>query len=814
MNANKQSNVLFQRLERAAVLCEMTGAFVSSGRGTSIPSFRESILLVLAGLALLSIGSPVLAAVGSSKSMEELIVTSRKRDETLSDVPVTLTAFSKDDIYSLGIRNLEDISDQTPGLFFTNQGDQRGGRSESVIRFRGMSINDISPVRQLATVFEDGVFVSAGLAAISMEDIERVEVIKGPQSAYFGRSTFGGAVNFITRQPSTTEFGAQVHLRAAEDSDYDASLSLDIPLIKDKLAARFSGRYYTTDGRYTSAADGGALGEEETKSAALAIFATPTDNLSLKFRAFYGEDDDGLPPTFAVGPDYYNCGPFFTGGKRFICGDVPVVDAVSLNTTLDGTAYDVFVNNSKNSPTIAGSPQPMDHRGMSRDSLRLSLAGDWGIGDSPYTIGFIAGYNSTEQMRMTDTDHTGSEVWVESNFQDIDDLTLETTVSFDNGGRFQWLLGVNYFDLDYRAPTGATVGWLFPNSFAPNGFFFDQTVSTTKVETTGLFGSISYDITDTVNLSLEGRYQIDDISEDAPGVSLSEDFKNFLPRVILQWQPLEGSNYYVTIARGNMPGNFNGNIVQFNDLQRQEILDQSGATEFVDEAELTNFELGLKQSFFDGIAYIAIAAYYSKWTNQQSRGNAVITDPTTPAGFRTVPVVTGDAKSDLWGLEFETILRLDDHWTVRGAYNWAASEVQRFECLLCERVLGTADVSGNDLPRFPEHSGSIGVEYADDLVGDWSWFARGDTIYTGSAWSEFMNLAESSDFWVFNLRGGVELSEWRLEAFVTNVFDDDNYRTIARSADFAKGTFDITDFVVNVSPANPRQVGARVSWRF
>lgn len=774
-------------------------------------------LSAAAGLTALLLGAESNAqsamVIDDSERVEEVVVTARKRDEALSEVPVAVTSFSESNITSIGLRNLEDISVFTPGLHFSKQGDQLGGRSETVVRFRGMSINDISPVRQLASVFEDGIFVSGGAASISLDDVERVEVIKGPQSAYFGRSTFGGAVNFITKKPSLTEMGGEARLTLAENNEYDGSIALEVPLIAEKLAARVTGRVYSTDGAFRSAVDGHELGAEKTKSVALTLLAAPHEDLELKVRYFHSEDDDGLSPTFALGPPYYNCGPFFEGGKRFICGEVPVVRDIELNSRLVGTARDVFINNSVGSPTIASSPLPMDHLGLAREVSRLSFAGDWSIGDTPYTVSMAAAKNSMKQMRMTDTDHTGQMVWVESNFQDSEDSAVELRLAY-SGARMSWMAGVSSFSLDHRAPTGATVGWLFPNSFAPDGFFFDQTVSLTQVETLGFFGSFNYSITDTVNISVEGRYQEDKISETAPLVSLSKSFTNFLPRLILQWRPGDDTNLYLTYAEGNMPGNFNGNILQFDETQRQQIFAQTGATEFIDEGQLENFEIGLKQFFNDRRVFVAAAAYYMEWMNQQNRTFAIVDDPASPVGFRNVPIVVSTAQTNLWGLELESTWSITDKWRISAAYNWAASEIQKFICQLCVSVLGTTDVSGNKLARFPEHSGVLSVDYQDHLVGGWDWFARSDAIYTGNAWEEVFNLAESPEYWVVNLRTGVESRNWRLEAFVLNAFDDHHYTGIARSADFTKGNFDISDYVAVVTPGQPRQFGVRALWRF
>ncbi len=777
-------------------------------------SFRTKYGLLIAG-CLTAFGAPGGAALaqdaGANEGIEEIVVTARKRGESLLEAPITITSFSSNDIEKIGMRDLEDIAAYAPGLYYTEQGNVRGGRYTSVVRFRGMDINDVSPVRQLASVFIDGVYVAGGVTAISTDDVERVEVIKGPQSAYFGRSTFGGAVNFITRDPSTTESAGTVKLRLAEDDDYEVSGSVDIPLIEEKLAARVTGRYYTAGGRWESAADGGRLGEQETTSVGFSVVATPNDNLRVRFRGNYAEDEDGLSPTFALDGSYHNCGPFGAGTVSYICGELPYVGDIPLNTPLTGTPRDVFVNNIFDSPAVAADPV-LDHTGMERDALRMSLTADWDIGDTPYTASLLLGYNSIEQRRLNDLDHTGENVWLESNFQDIEDRTLEATLSYEKD-RLTWLVGANYFNMEYAAPVGQSIGWLYPQPFLPNGFFFDQAIGENDVTTIGLFGAVSYALTDTVNVSVEARYQEDEIEETA-GTVLSETFTNFLPRVILQWQPTDQTNLYFTYAKGNKPGNFNNNVVGLNETQRQQVQEQTGATEFVDEGELDNYEVGIKQSFLDGRAFVSAAVYFMQWSNQQTQTTAVVDDPTSPVGFRTIPVIIVAGETDLWGLELEGNWAISERWSARGTFNWAASEYQVFECQFCARVTGTADMSGNETPRYPEFSGSLGLEYVAPARNGSEWYARADLVYTGSTWTEAFNLAETEAYWTANARVGIDSMDWRFELFVNNVFDEEAYRGAARFTDFTTGTFDLSRFVTTVTPLEPRQFGVQITRRF
>ncbi len=147
--------------------------------------------------------------------LEEITVTARKTEERLLDAPLSITAFSAADIEKKGFASLEDVARSAPGVQYSQQGGQIPGRYTSAIRFRGMNVNSDSPSLQLGSLFVDGIYVLGGTQSIPYDDVERIEVIKGPQSATYGRSTFGGAINYITRTPSLTEYSGQLNASGA-----------------------------------------------------------------------------------------------------------------------------------------------------------------------------------------------------------------------------------------------------------------------------------------------------------------------------------------------------------------------------------------------------------------------------------------------------------------------------------------------------------------------------------------------------------------------------------------------------------------------
>jgi len=163
--------------------------------------------------------------------LEEIIVTARKREESLQDIPIAITAISRSDIEEAAITGLEDISSLASGFYFFNQGQTQPGRYNTQLRFRGLNQAQFSPSFETGALFIDGVYVLNGGTSLSLQDIERVEVIKGPQAAYFGRNTFGGAVNFITRDPSLEKFSGNVSASATHRSNFEVTTFLEGPLI-------------------------------------------------------------------------------------------------------------------------------------------------------------------------------------------------------------------------------------------------------------------------------------------------------------------------------------------------------------------------------------------------------------------------------------------------------------------------------------------------------------------------------------------------------------------------------------------------------
>ncbi|MDH3621600.1 MAG: TonB-dependent receptor [Gammaproteobacteria bacterium] len=597
--------------------------------------------------------------------IEEITVTARKREESLQEVPVAITAFGKEDIRQLDLRQLENVSDLTPGFEFKNQGNQQPGRYNTQLKFRGLTTAQFSPSFATGALFIDGIYVLNGGTSLSLMDIERVEVIKGPQAAYFGRNTFGGAVNLITRDPNAEYWTGEVGVATSDRSNNELSVFVEGPIVTDKFAVSFGARMYDKKGHYTST-DGGRLGNEETVSYNLAAKWMPTESLDIKFRYGYSEDDDGAPAQgFVSGILNDNCtgrtidspeGP--ANPVRYICGAVPDVNSAFLepgttiiggNTILPTGAVanlpgfpgldEAFADPTTN---VAGVPN-LTRIGMKRETERLSLAVDYDIGD--YSIGFVYGQNEQNMNAIRDFDNNDRINWFSRDPQAMEDQSVELRVSGPQDGRFRWLAGVNAYQQEFTSSGGG--GDASTSCFSTSGpltddastcipgftLFFPNSLQTTdEADVLGIFAAVDFDISDQITLILEGRYQQDELTKGAglitPGAPILKDsFDKFLPRLIGRWQPNDDTNLFLSYSVGQIAGDFNTFFINADQRERDQYLAaEPTIAESTPAEELTAFEFGWKQVWLDGRVQTNLAIYSQEWTGIKGRSSVQVNE--------------------------------------------------------------------------------------------------------------------------------------------------------------------------------------------
>jgi len=756
-------------------------------------TFNNTLKAFLVGGVIAAFPMPEAAAQGKGK-LEEVVVTARKRDESLLDVPLAITAFTAGDIERLALKELPDLVEFTPGFHYAEHSVGRGGRFNRRLIFRGMNPRTDRQTRQGATVFIDGAPM-LGSEIGSTDNYERIEIIKGPQSAYFGRSTFSGAINVVTKTPSG-EWGGKVSAEAARFGTTDFRAQIEGPLIADKLSFRFSGSQADTDGEYQNGANPAQrLGAESTTDFSLSLFATPTENFRAKLRMHYWTDDDG--PSIGISlarPDYpslYNCSPggVASGDGTWICGKVPYVgaSAVAVDATLTPQLISEYYNPTILSKYIIDVPYGF---GLERHAQEVSLNLDYEFANG-MTLTSITAAHENEYASFEDIDRrpTAGELGTLFGFPasadsyqmtltDLKDFSTELRLSSSDENSLRWMVGVSYSEMDYKLVSYSRLSGFPPN---PN-----QAILTHDPETTAFFGSIGWDINDQFTLSVEARQQSDKVIEGTLGnPPLSETFDTFLPRVILDYKPNEDTTFYVTYAEGSNPGQFNAGLLGRTQAELAQIAAAGGGGIAVQEEELSNIEFGVKTRFWDDRAQISASVYFSDWSAIVAPELIPITN--AAGAPEIVQVNSNGGTADLSGLEVEGAVLLGENFTLEGTYSLTKSEIKDFESPDALSLLGDRTIDGldNSFSRYPENSGTLSGTYQGQLAGDYGWYIRGDIIYRGSTWMTNANVTETGDATTVNLKLGLERNNWRVEAFGNNVFKEEGYTNLQRLLDLS-----------------------------
>jgi len=783
----------------------------------------HKLTLLSITIALVSFALPVnVYAQDGALVIEEIIVTSRKREETLMSAPVTVTAFGSKEIAEMALDELPDLVNFTPGFHYSEHSVGKGGRFNRRLIFRGMNPRTDRQTRQGATVFIDGAPI-LGSEIGSTDNYERIEIIKGPQSAYFGRSTFSGAINAVTKNPGD-EWKSRISVEAAKFGTTDISGQIEGP-ISDTLSMRLSARKYDTDGEFDNAGEPGTtLGEESTTDVSLSLFAQPSDNLSIKVRLHSWVDDDGPSVGVFVArtehPELFTCNPNggTVAGGKWLCGDVPFLGApVGMDTIITPVLQSKYFS----SAMIASYDrmfQPKHAMGLERHAKEASLVIDYEM-DNGMTLSFLTAAHENEYSSFEDFDRrvTAGKLGNYLGFMasaDTYNMTLtqnkdsssEIRLTSAADSQINWMVGASYTSIEARL-AGYSVLW--GGSPKPA-----QSISTFDPETRAVFASVSYDINDTLSLSLEARKQEDKVIEGTLGNEpLQNTFSSTTPRVILDYKPREGLTYYAIYAKGINPGQFNAGLLGRTQGELDQIAAQGGGGISVDEEEITNIEFGTKARFWDDRAQITAAVYFSDWEN--AIAPEILSIVNAAGDGENIQVNSNGGQADLSGLEIEGTYLVSDNWTIDMTYSLNKSDINDFESADALALFGnrTIDGMGNSFSRYPEKSSSLSAIYAETMESGNDFFARGDLIRQGSTWMTNANVTSTPAYSVFNLRVGLQSDTWRAEVYANNLLDKKGYSNLQLFPDLSGLSGPFTRGIM-AGMIQQRSIGIRTTFDF
>jgi iron complex outermembrane receptor protein len=783
-------------------------------------------------------------------SLTEVVVTARKTSEKLVTAPLSVTALSANDLQARDIVDYEGLQNFAPGFKYVNQSVNRNDRGYTSFIMRGMNPGTPTSTEAGVSVFLDGVPLAGGYID-GMDDVQQVEVIKGPQSAYFGRSTFAGAVNFITKTPSFSP-QAKVDVQYGSFNTYDLNGSVEGAIVKDVLSARLALRDYHTDGQWTNPEVPGKLGEQDTKSVSGTLYFTPTNNFNMKIYGKYFHDDDGPAATAYLQPGQYNCGlgtaattgVNYVNGKNYFCGNIPQFKQASLgiNTqiapamlaALNGQIPAFYITGQGFSKGNIESGDTQNALGLLRNGYTFHTTAHYQF-DNGFALDANIGYDKDNYQFMVDASANNLLGTVNPNYAGPNSILVPGDLPYDytfahgvnedvdasgeirltspRDQRIRGMIGVSYYFQDTRASTLLATNSLYINAYNDNAAIN---------KTPAIFGNITVDILHNLNLSFDGREQYDYVQSVtfANNASYSATFTSFSPRLILSYYPIPNTTLYASWSQGTRPGEFNSGLLADSAAEQKAILASAPIQLAVPEEHVTMYEIGVKSRFLDNRAEILAAVYYGDWTGRHIQDKVYFADPTNPSVLDNQLFAIAGGEVLLKGVELEGRFQVTPQFLVEGNFDYAGTNIRKDYCADCINIEGTPYVQGTSLPGYPTTSGTLAGTYTQPLWNSHNGFLRMEWVYTGVDYVDDSNVARLAPHSELNLHVGYDAGRYRIELFGNNITNTQYYLFGQRYSDsnvplvvgsnLAPGTYND----ISVSPGNKAMWGVHLTASF
>lgn len=724
-----------------------------------MPATRS--LLPLA-LALASTAPGVAAQSSAPRVLEEVIVTAEKREQSLQDVPVSVVTYTGAQIQNQGIDSIQNLAVETPSLAFSRAG------GEAQIYIRGIGTNAFGvTVDPSVAMHQDGVYLGrANMGLTQFLDVERVEVLRGPQGTLYGRNATAGAINIISNRP-TEEWGG--YLRGAVGSfdrrEVEGAVS---GAVSDDVLGRISFRSLRDDG-FTDDKDnrGGDRIDDN-------------DLLAMRGQLEWGRDSALNVRAIADWTE-------FTSGNRTI---IPR-DDLGLAQTLGALPTGDFDETRNDLPTF----EDWEFWG-------LTLLADYELSDS-LTLSSVTGYKSFESDFLFNTDGTEIDV-TRSNFQyDTEQFSQEFRLDYVSD-RFDLQLGAFYLQEDKRGALGLIRANISTTFVIPND---------NETEAYALFGQATYRLSDRWSLIAGLRYSYEEKDDftsvgglfgaasleglDSPSAvtvfstrSADENWTDLAPRFVLQYQASEDVNIYASISKAFKSGGWNAFT----------------ANENFDEEILWSYEAGVRSDLMDGRLRLNATAFYYDYEDLQ-----------VTTTLNSLTVTTNAAEATNVGLELEAIALPTDNWMVALSGSWLDAEYDQFLSPfgICPadatpaEVSGacngaapgqtrTVDLEGNTLTNAPELKFNLRSQYDIPLAGGAMLTLFGQVAYQSEVFFTQFNedAVGQDDFALVDGRISYLAADerWELALLVKNAFDEEYFQNGVRftsTSDPAKDRFQI-----------------------
>jgi iron complex outermembrane receptor protein len=717
------------------------------------------------------------AVAQEPQKTDVIIITAQKRSEDIQDVPIAVTALSGQALKDQHVSDVLDLNALAPGL----QVKTDDNAANPKIFIRGIGLNDFNPnTASAVALYQDGVYIGSPLAQMgAFFDLDRVEVLRGPQGTLYGRNTTGGAINLISRKPSDTwEGDASVEYGRFNSVNVEGGVSG--PIVPGVLAFRAAGIYVRDDGYTLNRLTGDHGNNTDRGSARLSLSWTPSENFDGQFQFRYGKSNGGsiwaynrslLPATpAATGPDGLCAPGFYTSGQ---CTDL----AGYANTSTNLYQGDYHLEGKDKVETYGASS---------------TLT--WNLGDM--SLVSVTGYDHAARDDREDTDAGPNDI-INARYRARQWAASEELRLQSNGdNKLNWVAGLYYARDDLWSSSFYDVFRIVnsgnPPAEEPAGIGVFSWPFTQKTSSYAAFGQIDYKITDRLTATVGLRYSADDKSfvydslyssdiggptspvpqRDANGdpvldannnpipvrADASKTFSSTSGRLGLQYKLTDDVNLYVSYNRGYKSGGFFGG----------QTADLSSLKPYNDES-VNAYEAGVKSRLFGKLLTANVSAFYYDYQNLQVY--TLVVDPNTNL---TVQNFTNASNAKVDGLEAELSSSPIDGLDLSLSTSLLDATYRNFSSS------GT-DYSGNRLPNAPRVTLNAAARYEWPLFGGDA-LAAVDASYRTKVFYDTTNderLTDTERTFV-NMRLGWKTSDQHVEfgLWGRNIFDETNISDI------------------------------------
>jgi iron complex outermembrane receptor protein len=610
----------------------------------------------------------------SGARLEEVVVTARKRSEEMQNVPIAMSAITSASIAELGSPDLSDLGNGLPNVILDPA---PGYANATAFSIRGMSFQDPDPTFEPAVgIVLDGVFLGkANASLLDLYDVERVEVLRGPQGTLFGKNTIGGLINVKSKRPSG-RFGAGVELTTGNYGRFDGRGYIETPVGNSGLSVRLSALVKTMDGFFYNEFKKADAGKEDTKSARLSIVYAPTDanfDLSLVLDTNRDKGDqspqrNASPPGYAAAQLGY---PALTNPDLFVVRE-------NADTYINSTAHGAM------------------------------LEWNWDIGS--HTLTSISGFRWTDDSSLLDLDGDQITLFEYPRSLVEQQVSEEVRLASTWSDTFDYVVGALYFRQTHRQNANQIADCallaLCPGLPAGVVALPLQSVSRQTGDAAAFFAQGNYHVTPALRITAGGRYSWEkkDFSLHPPGYNLAppefapyveadESFDDFSPKLGFDYKLAPDQMVYASYSKGFKAGGFNG---------RSNTITGIGP---YDPEEVTAYEVGYKGEWLDNRVRTNLAIFYNEYTDMQVE--AIVASEVGP-GQETLVKNVGNAKTQ--GAELEGTAIVSPQFRVDFAVGYLDAKYTDFFADL----YGTGTPIDNTdlkLRRAPKWTGHISPSY-------------------------------------------------------------------------------------------------------